>query len=62
MANNLSGKKEIRDYTRRSWPIIMRWIKKSGFPARKIGGIWESDIRLIDEWKMEQIKNPVSRV
>jgi len=56
MAKSLVGKKEITTYARRSWPIMKRWIKKGGFPAKKIDGVWESNTDLIDEWKRERIK------
>ena len=56
--NNLVGKKEITTYCRRSWTTIRAWIKTENFPAKKMDGVWESDVRLIDEWKMEKIKKP----
>jgi len=52
---NLVGKKEILLYTRRSWQTVKYWIKKEGFPARKLDGIWESSADLIDEWKKQKI-------
>jgi hypothetical protein len=56
---NLTGRKEILVYTRRSWEIVWKWIKKEDFPARKLDGVWESSTDLIDEWKRGKItKNP----
>lgn len=51
----LSGQKEIKTYVHRSWVTIKAWIKHQGFPARKIDGQWESDKKLIDEWRRDQI-------
>lgn len=52
----LVGKKEIALYVRRSWDIILIWIKTRGFPAQKRDGVWESSTMLIDEWRTTQIK------
>lgn len=55
----LTGKKAIRQYARRSWETLERWINERGYPVRKIDGVWESDTRLIDEWRMNQIMGGV---
>ncbi len=47
----LSGMRAICDYVNRSEPTVLSWIREMDFPAKKIGGIWESDRRLIDEWR-----------
>ena len=52
---NLTGRKEILEYARRSWQTVERWIKEEEFPARKLDGVWESSTDLIDEWKREKI-------
>ncbi len=57
----LSGMDEITDYARRSSVTILDWIRHMSFPARKIGGIWESDTALIDQWRREQILNEVKQ-
>ena len=51
----LSGMKEICDYIHRSEATVLEWIRTSGLPATKLGGIWESDSDLIDQWKKELI-------
>lgn len=56
MGKNLQGKKEITAYARRSWLVVLRWVKEEAFPAAKIDGVWESDTSLIDEWKRTKIK------
>jgi len=36
----------------------MDWIQFLDFPAKRIlGGIWESDTTLVDEWRRDQILN-----
>lgn len=47
----LSGMKSICDYFHRSEPTVLSLVKSSGFPAKKIGGIWESRKSLIDGWR-----------
>lgn len=51
----LIGRKEIMNYTGRSWPVIHEWIKERRFPARKIDGVWESYTFLVDDWKVQII-------
>jgi len=59
MKNNgaLSGMKRISEYVSRSEPTVLAWIRNNGFPARKIGGIWESKKDKIDEWKEKFLKD-----
>ena len=52
----LSGMKEITSYVGRSESTVLEWVRKLGFPAKKIGGQWESDRNLIEEWRLNQIK------
>ena len=52
---NLVGKKEILNYTRRSWKTVKIWIIDEGFPAMKLDGVWESSIDMIDNWKKKKI-------
>jgi hypothetical protein len=47
----LSGMKSICDYFHRSEPTVLSLVRSSGFPAKKIGGIWESRKSLIDGWR-----------
>jgi len=56
MGHSLVGKREICKYVRRSWTTVLDWVKTSGFPAAKIGGVWESDTSLVDDWKRTKIK------
>lgn len=51
----LSGMGEISAYFRRSEPTILHLIRTMGFPAKKIGGIWESSKNKIDQWREEQL-------
>ena len=51
----LSGMAEICEYVRRSDATVLSWIRSRKFPARKLGGVWESDKTLIDEWRRLQI-------
>ena len=55
---SLTGRKEIVSYTKRSWKLIRKWIENDNFPARNLGGQWESFGELIDEWKMKRINPP----
>jgi predicted DNA-binding transcriptional regulator AlpA len=53
---NLSGMEEIAQYTRRSKATVLGWIKNEGFPAAKLGHVWESDKGMIDQWKRDRIE------
>lgn len=56
MADNLlTGRKRIQAFVGRSWQTVLRWIDEEGFPARKLDGIWESDVELVLEWRQKQI-------
>jgi hypothetical protein len=57
----LSGMDEIGEYVRRSPVTVLDWIRNMGFPASKIGGIWESDTFLIDKWRRKQITERVKQ-
>jgi len=52
----LTGMKEITAYARRSEATILTWVRDMDFPARKIGGVWESNTALVDQWKLMQIQ------
>ena len=48
--------KEICAYVRRSEATVLEWIRQLDFPATKInGGIWESDTKLVNRWRENQI-------
>lgn len=56
----LSGMKAITDYCRSinmpaAEATIMSHIINEGFPAKKLGGIWESDRALIIEWRKNRL-------
>jgi len=52
---HLIGMKAIADYIQRSEPTVLKLVKESGFPAKKISGIWESDKNAIGEWRIRQL-------
>jgi hypothetical protein len=47
----LVGMKEIANYVRRSESTVIIWISQMEFPAKKIGGIWETTTEKADAWK-----------
>jgi hypothetical protein len=47
--------KAICGHVYRSEATVLSLIRDYDFPATKIGGIWESDIDLISEWRRQQI-------
>ncbi len=51
----LAGMKSICAYFDRSESTVLMLIRTEGFPARKIGGIWESDTIEIDKWRLNRI-------
>jgi hypothetical protein len=51
----LVGMTEISAYLRRSDKTTLDLIRGEGLPARKVGGIWESDTLLIDDWRRKRI-------
>jgi len=61
----LSGIKEIQTCCGRlglptSVSSVISMINHDGFPAKKIGGIWISDMNLIEEWRLSYIKGVVT--
>lgn len=52
----LSGMKEITAFVGRSEATVLEWVRKYGFPAKKISGQWESDRTLIEKWRLRQIE------
>lgn len=55
-STNLSGLDEIAIYARRSKATVLDWIRNEGFPAAKLGAVWESDKAMIDDWKRDRIE------
>lgn len=55
--SGLSGMKEIIAFVGRSEATVLLWVREYDFPARKISGQWESDRGLIEEWRVNQIRN-----
>jgi len=51
----LIGMKAICGHVLRSEATVLMMIRDMDFPATKIGGIWESDIDLIAQWRKDQI-------
>ncbi len=47
----LSGMKAICGYINRTEPTVLSYIKSQSFPAKKVGGIWESSKGDVDEWR-----------
>jgi hypothetical protein len=54
--NFLQGRDAIAEFTGRRWAVILRWIREKGFPATKLGGVWESEREMITQWRREQIR------
>ncbi|MHC1701504.1 MAG: hypothetical protein AB9900_11055 [Humidesulfovibrio sp.] len=51
----LSGMTAICTYVGRSEKTVLDWIRFEAMPASKIGGVWESDKELIDDWRRKRI-------
>lgn len=51
----LVGMSEIAAFMRRSEKTMLDLIRFEGFPAKKLGGIWESDTVLAAEWRRQRI-------
>lgn len=51
----LCGMKEIANYARRSESTILAWVRDMDFPAKKVGGIWESNSAAVDRWFLDRI-------
>jgi len=56
MVMELQGMKAISGHVCRSDATVLAWIRDYDFPAKKIGGIWESTTEAIAKWK-EKIFN-----
>jgi hypothetical protein len=57
--SGLPGMKDICKHCNRSPATILAWIRDRDFPATKIGGSWESDTDLIDDWRRKQIRDDI---
>jgi hypothetical protein len=60
----LSGMNAIRDFCRSinlasSEVTVIKMIRESGFPAKKLGGIWESDKEAIVDWRKKFINEEI---
>lgn len=60
----LSGMVAIRDFCRSinlasSEASVIQMIRESGFPAKKLGGIWESEKELIVTWRKNYLTGEV---
>ena len=53
----LDGMKSICDYEKRSEATMLKLIREEDYPAKKIGGIWQSDTGVIEKWRKERISN-----
>ena len=52
----LQGMQQICDHYGKSESTMMMLIQSEDFPAVKIGGQWESDTEVIEEWRKERIR------
>ena len=52
----LMGMKSICAYMGKSESTILRYVYNRDFPAGKVGGEWVSDVRLISDWRADQIR------
>lgn len=50
----LLGLKAICIYLGKSENTVRRLIREQGLPAAKIGGEWQSNTRLIQDWRLKQ--------
>ena len=56
----LMGMKEIAGFLRRSESTVLDvYIRQLAAPITKIGGRWESDVVLLEEWRREMIRRGV---
>lgn len=62
MSQILTGTKQICNFVGRSWRTVEAWIIHDGFPAKKMRGVWESDIELISQWRRERILEEIQIV
>jgi len=51
----LVGMAAICQYMNRGEKTVLNLIRDEDFPARKLGGIWESDKELVDKWRRRRI-------
>ena len=54
---NWIGLQDVADYIGVSKDTIRNWIKKSNFPAHKIGRFWKFKKSEIDEWVDKKERN-----
>lgn len=50
----LIGMKAIAAHVKRSESTVLGWIRDMGFPATKLGGIWEAAMEDIEHWDRDQ--------
>lgn len=56
----LMGMGAICAKVKRSESTVLNWIRDLDFPAKKVGGIWESTDAKIDTWKDSIEKKPAN--
>ena len=61
--STLLGMDEICKYVGYSAPTVLKWIREEAFPATQDcpRGRWESDTRLIDDWRFKRLENKMRR-
>lgn len=62
--DTLSGMKAIQEYCRAinlpaSEATVIQMIRESGFPAKKLGGIWVASKEVIENWIKEYTSGDV---
>jgi hypothetical protein len=50
--NGLKGMKQICSHVNMSETTVLKLIRSTGLPAKKIGGQWISDIMLLEQWRI----------
>jgi predicted DNA-binding transcriptional regulator AlpA len=53
----LLGMKEISNHMRMSESTVLKLIREEGFPAKKVGGQWISDITAIKKWRIAVLED-----
>lgn len=57
----LIGMAAICDKVKRSESTVWNWIRDMDFPAKNVGGIWESNDDLIQTWKKKFMDEKISK-
>lgn len=56
----LVGKREIKAHMRIGWEKILDLRRNEALPVEKMGGVWQSNSTLLDDWHRKRLETIIS--